>query len=400
MRAKDDDIGVLDDGHPNERNLSNDFLLQPSFAGERANSPDMFEGTAETWRNTNYYQADRGVSLGEESRVEEAIKSGLPLTTVEQYDCRIFSRQIHPIIGQEIVLNEDKRVLPQELRRLRKEEMQERFGAGVGWRWRLARKGRYGFATYLRWMRVRRAACKLHFPGLHNLSWYLDTTDGWMRVGQLKVRGTMAITGLQLMICEMWGPGYTLYQRSAGSWYQRAMQEGADRILHLTLKCQHKEWTLDEGVEGSRCWSCGIVARFFEMGYIATSHFFRYIEQQYLRDVFQDVYPTACNEFHKQMIWLMTHLANCDLHTLAQTNGLDPAAISQRNRFCFSNYDAEVRASDWGLMMRARKRLAWSTGCQREHLLSEGSIFASYSSDEPSLDLGRGENDFDWDYNW
>ena len=402
MGEKDDALGVLDVGHPHEQFRSNDFLLQPSFRAERAESPDMFEGTQETWRNTDYFQADRGTSLGEETHVKEAIKSGLPLTTVEQYDCRIFSRQIYPTIGQEIVLNEDKRVLPEVLETLDSDELNDH--RNVWWRWRLSKKGKTGFSTYLRWMRSRRAVCKLQFPGLHNLSWYLESTDGWMRVGRTTVRGTMCITGLQLLISEMWGPGYLQYQRHPGSWFQRAMEDGAERILHLTLKCQHEdeqERPQDEGVEGSRCWFCGIVARFFEMGYISTSHFFRYIERDHMRDVFHDVYPSACKEFHKQMCQLTTHLANCDMH-LPQANGpnLNPAAISLRNRPCFSKHDAEVRASDQRLMMRARKRLAWNTGSQREHLLSEGSMFASYEG-EVSIDLRGEDNDaFNWHYDW
>lgn len=101
------------------------------------------------------------------------------------------------------------------------------------------------------------------------------------------------------------------------------------------------------------------------------------------------------------MCQLTTHLANCDMH-LPQANGpnLNPAAISLRNRPCFSKHDAEVRASDQRLMMRARKRLAWNTGSQREHLLSEGSMFASYEG-EVSIDLRGEDNDaFNWHYDW
>ena len=410
MDEKDDALGVLDDGpepqYPDEtvEGHSHDFLLQPGFAAERVESPDIFERSAETWRNTNYFQADRGASLGEESQVEEASKSGLPLTTVEQYDCGIFSRQLFPLIGQEIVLGEDQRVLPASLRQLSAEDVQdysvEDYSIGeVGWRWTLSKKGRNGFRTYLRWMRSRRAVCKRYFPGLHNLSWYLESTNDWIRVGRTSVRGTFAITGLQLMIRDMWGPGYSQYQSQPGSWFQRAMDAGPNRILHLTLKCQHKDNSQTEGVEGSRCWCCGITARFFEMGYIETSHFFRYIEHQHLRDVFDDVYPSACSEFHEQMCQLMTHLANCDMH-LPQSSMLNPAVIPLRSSLCFPQHDANVKASDVRLMARARKRLARNTDYQREQLLSEGSVLCEDYEDEPSTDL-RGEGGaFHWDVNW
>ena len=406
MDEKDDAIGVLDDriDDPEGGERPHDVLLQPGFAAERVDSPDMFERSAETWRNTNYFQEDRGTSLGEDSRVEEVFKSGLPLTTVEQYDCGIFSRKIFPDIGQEIVLMEDKRILPAALREFPEEyarDVVENNIGEIGWRWTLSRKGRNGFGTYLRWMRSRRAVCKRHFPGFHNLLWYLETTKGWMRVARRSVQGTMAITGLPLLIAEMWGPGYSLYQRCEGSWFQRAMAPGHDRILHLTLKCQHKDRKQSEGVEGSRCWCCGIVARLFEMGFIETSHFFRYIEHQYLRDLFDDVYPSACNEFHDQICQLMTHLANCDMHlSLGNEENHNLAAISHRNRRCFSKHDANVKASDVRLMARARKRLAWNTDYQREQLLTEGSVLCSDYEDEPSMDL-RGEGDtFDWDVNW
>ena len=404
MGEKDDAIGVLDDfidieiGVPQGGEHPYDLLLQPGFAAERVDSPDMFERSAETWRNTNYFQEDRGSSLGEDSQVEEVFKSGLPLTTVEQYDCGIYSRKIFPEIGQEIVLMEDQRVLPATLKNLPGIGIYENSIGEIAWRWRLSGKGRNGFGTYLRWMRWRRDVCKRHFPGLHNLLWYLETTKDWIRVGRRSLQGTMAITGLQLMIREMWGPGYTLYQKCEGSWFQRAMAPGPDRILHLTLKCQHKDSQQSEGVEGSRCWCCGVVARFFEMGFIETSHFFRYIEHQYLRDVFDDVYPSACNEFHDQICQLMTHLANCDMHLHQDNQNL--AAISRRNRRCFSKHDATVKASDVRLMARARKRLAWNTDYQREQLLSEGSVLCSDYEDEPSMDL-RGEGaTFDWDVNW
>ena len=135
------------------------------------------------------------------------------------------------------------------------------------------------------------------------------------------------------------------------------------------------------------------------MGYIETSHFFRYIEHQYLRDVFDDVYPSACIEFHEQMCQLMTHLANCDMH-LPQSSMLNPAVIPLRSRLCFPQHDANVKAADVRLMVRARKRLASNTDYQREQLLSEGSVLCEDYEDEPSTDL-RGEGGaFHWDVNW
>ena len=416
MVQKDDWLGWLDGAdwgvgwdQETEDEHTGDLLLHPGFAAVREDSPDIFEQTGERWRNTNFYHFDRGTSLGEGSKPEEIQKAGLPLTVVEQFDRGIFSRKMFPTIGQEIVLEEDSRILPQALQKLNMKEVQElvegttdQNSVGeIGWRWRLSRKGRAGFSTYMRWMRTRRASIRWKFPALHNLCWYLDTTKTWMQIRRISVRGTMSITGLQLVIAELWGPGYALHQRREGSWFSRASAFGPDRILHLTLKCQHTDSTQPEGVEGSRCWMCGMICRLLEMGFVDTAHFFRYVEPQHMLDVFEDIYPFACQEFHEQIFNLMTHVGSCSMHlSHANGEGLSPDAVSRRNLSCFSKHDTSVIASDKRLMARARKRLAWHTDYKRELLLSEGSLLDPDFEQEPSIDM-RGEDDcFHWDVNW
>ena len=413
MVQKDDWVGWLDGSqHPNEEIDGEDManlVLQPGFAAEREPIVDPFERPGESWRITEFYQSDRRTSMGEGSQPEEVLNAGLPLTTVQQFDCSIFSRKIFPTIGQEIVLEEDRRILPEVLRKLNMKDAQElterttdqKSVGEIAWRWRLSRKGRSGFPTYAKWMRTRRAACRWKFPGLQNLLWYLDSTKTWMRIGRISVRGTMSVTGLQLLIAELWGPGYSLHQRREGSWFNRATAGGPDRILHLTLKCQHTDSTQAEGVEGSRCWMCGMVCRLFEMGFIDTAHFFRYIEPQHMLDVFENIYSFACRNFHEQIFNLITHLGDCDMHhSDGYGEELTPEAASRQNRACFSKHDASVKAADVRLMAQARKRLAWHTDYTRELLLCEGSVLDSAYEQEASIDM-RGEDDwFDWDVNW
>ena len=414
MEQKDDWVGWLESGdqlpgwYEDEEDTFTFALFQPGFAAERVDTPEMFERPGESYRALNFHQADYRCSLGEGSQLEETHKSGLPLTCVEQYECGIYSRKIYPTIGQEIVLEEDRRILPRILRLLTGAEAQELYdehGGSIGdmaLRWKLSRKGRGGFGFYLRWMQTRRAACRHFFPGLHNLLWYLEATKTWITLGGVSLRGTMSITGLQLVLTELWGPGYILHQREDGSWFRRASIAGPDRILHLTLKCQHTDSSQAEGVEGSRCWMCGMVVRLFEMGYTETSHFCRYIEPQYMADVFEYIYPSACVEFHKQINDITTHLTNCTLHRLQPHDvGLTPREIAHRNRACFSNHDAAVKSSDVALMASARKRLATHTRHERELLLTEGCVLDSdYEQQEPSIDARGEDGCFYWSVNW
>ena len=407
---KDDHLGWMDQGGMwMEEEQSGDFLLHPSFAHERGDSPDMFEQPNEHWRNSEFYQSDWGTSLGETSQLQEALKSGLPLTVVEQYDANIFSNQLFPLTGQEIVLEEDRRLIPSALRKLRDTEMwdltdrtaeSEPVG-DIRRRWRLARRGANGFQFYLNCMRERRVVCKRFFPGLHNLLWYLGSVKEWLKVGRVWIRGTMGITGLQLMICELWGPGYVLHQRRADSWFNRAVMQGPDRILHLTMKCHHTDSTQPEGAEGSKCFQCSMTSRIFEMGLVSTAYFFRFIEPQYQVDVFENIYPSACSDFHNQICWLMDHLTNCGLHGWQiGINPADLATISIRNQPCFAKYDAIVKASDVRHTARARNHLATHTLYQRELMLTEGLLLDPDFENEPSVDLRGEDGQFRWDINW
>lgn len=421
LTTKDDWLGWLDQsaGWDAEDERTGDILLHPTFAEERASSPDPFERPNESWRHSEFYQSDRMASLGESSQLEEALKSGLPLTTVEQYDSNIFSKQLFPMTGQEIVLEEDRRLVPSILRKLSEADMWELIDGGLSLgidgagdaapvgdirrRWKLARKGANGYNFYLRWMLSRRDVCKRLFPQLSNLLWYLNSVKDWCKVGRVWVRGTMGITGLQLMVRQLWGPGYSLHQRCPESWFYQASRPGPDRILHMTLKCHHTEISQREGREDSRCTECCMTARLFDMGYISTAYFIRFIETQYLVDVFDSVYPSACSDFHKHIYWLMGHITNCSLHMFhenIENNPPDFAAIAMRNRPCFAKYDAFVKATDVMLLAAARKRLASHTPHQRELLLSEGSLFDYDFEGEPSTDLRGEQQEFYWDINW
>ena len=415
LTTKDDELGWLDDGLSTgwnaEDERTGDILLHPGFAEERASSPDPFERPNESWRQSEFFQSDRNASLGESSQLVEALKSGLPLTTVEQYDSNIFSKQLFPTTGQEIVLEEDRRLVPSILRKLSEADMWELIDGttdanpvgDIRRRWKLARRGPNGYNFYLRWMASRREVCKRFFPQLSNLLWYLDGVGGvdWYKVGRVWVRGSMGITGLQLMVKELWGPGYILHQRCPESWFNRATKRGPDRILHMTLKCHHIGNSHWEGREDSRCTECCMTARLFDMGYVSTAYFIRFIEAQYLVDVFDSVYLSACSDFHKHIYWLMEHITHCGLHMLqAEDNPPDYAAISVRNRPCFAKYDAIVKATDAKLLAAARKRLASHTMHQKELLLSEGSLFDYDFEGEPSTDLRGEQQEFHWDVNW
>ena len=348
---KDDRLGWCDEFYPD---ILPDALLQPGFAAVRNNpaaDPDLWEPPGEIWRNTDFFQEDRDASLGEQSSLQEALKSGLPLSVVEQYDRQIFSFQLYPNIGQEIVINEDSRILPTNLEAMSEEHARkiskkgEAGGVGlISWRFWLAKKGVRGFAHYTRWMRWRRSACGRKYPGQHNLSWYLDSVRS-------RSNGSIGGSGLQLMISEMWGPGYTQHQRRIGSWFRRAVTGGADRILHLTIKCQHRGSDCSEGKEISRCGNCSLTARIFDMGFICTALFFRYIAVEHLRDVFEHVYPFACDGFYEQLGWLMNHLATCPMH-LPLAEGED---VEQRqNVACFSKLDRRFRKLDYCLLTHAQ----------------------------------------------
>ena len=194
---KDDWLGWLNEETfwEVEDEFTGDALLQPAFYQKRSQSPDLFndERPGETWRNSDFFQSDRPATLLECSQLEEALKSGLPMTSVEQYDAQIFSKQLFPHIGQEIVVEEDRRVLPSRLRMLTQSGMEKLSAAaqeedpvgGIYLRWKLARKGPNGngFDFYLKWLRSRRGVCRRFFPGLSNLHWYLDSVEEWLRVG-------------------------------------------------------------------------------------------------------------------------------------------------------------------------------------------------------------------------
>lgn len=409
---KDDWLGWLNDETfwEVEDEFSGDALLQPAFYQKRSQSPDMFidERPGETWRNSDFFQSDRPASLLESAQLEEALKCGLPLTVVEQYDSEIYSRQLFPRIGQEIVLDEDRRLLPSSLKRLTHSGMEKLYAStqeddpvgGIYLRWKLARRGVDGFDLYLKWLRSRRAACRRFSPALHNLLWYLNNTEEWLRVEGLWVRGSMAISGLQLMLCKLWGVGYALHQRQAGSWFRRAVEPGPERILHMTIKCQHADSEELEGVEGSRCFQCSKIARIFEMGYVATAYFLRYIEPQFASDVFAQIYPTACVEFHSQIYWLMQHLTNCSRLCSTLTRNASPNAIALAQP-CFYEHDELVKASDAKLTAMARKRLAAHTTHQCELFLTEGCLEDSdYEGEPPSLDTRGEDAAFHWDINW
>ena len=407
---KDDCLGWLDQtaAWDEEDEHTGDILLHPSFAEERSLSPDFFERPNEAWRSSQFYQSDHMASLGESSQLMDALKSGLPLTVIEQYDANIFSKQIFPLTGQEIVLEEDRRLIPSILRKLCEADMwkltdESEDANPVGdirRRWKLARRGANGYNFYLKWMLSRRDVCKGLFPQLSNLSWYLDGVKNWYKVGRVWVRGTMGITGLQHMVNELWGPGYVLHQRNPESWFNRAVTQGPDRMLHMTLKCQHADHSQREGREDSRCTECSMTARILDMGYVSTAYFIRFVEPQYLVDVFGSIYPSGCNDFHKHIYWLMEHITTCNLHMLkTEENPPDYAAISARNRPCFAKYDAFVKATDVRLMAAARKRLASHTSHQRELMLSEGSLFDSFEG-EPSMDLRGEQQEVGWDINW
>lgn len=413
---KDDWIGFLSDesnggeagweGEENspERLLKNSFFFKSSL-------PDVFDvPPGKLWRKSVFYPASFSSSLSENSQLGEAMKVDLPLTLVDQYDAGIFSRKRYPQIGQEIDIGEDPRLLPQRLRQLDMAGMLKLFQSmstheaelpgSIELRWKMAKKGRSGFGLYLRHLKNRRAACRRFFPALHNLDWYLSSTEEWLKLRGVWIRGTCAVSGLQLLLYSLWGVGYALHQGQAGSWWRRALHAGRERILHMGLKCQHTHVTEQEGEEIATCVDCSKIKRIFEMGFVDTAYFLRYVEPHLAPDIFGHIYQPACEAFYGQIYKLMSHLSNCSRGcSEITTNSTD--AVLEACHPCFTDHDDEVRDADMRLSAMARKRLASHTEYQREHLLSEGCLAeAKYENESPSLDVRDEHCSFDYDINW
>ena len=401
--GKDDRLGLLDEDEDwsdfNEMEMPLEVLMYDHFVEERVMDPlDESMGPQTT---SQYFHPGYNTTMCEGSEnVEEAHRELQPLSYVEQYSARIFTRRRHPDIGQTLATGERRALLPVELRnRWTSEEAKLEAGEECEKRWELARLGGSvedldvlnGYMLVIDTMRERRQFWGPYFPSLSNMEWYLNSSAGyvayleWYRnsagsqvlMGARELYIPMSLCGVQLVIAEAWGGegrgGYDAHQTMRGSWFARATRAEAERILQLMFKCPHTRPSMAECNEYSICDPCGMLVRFADMGFLRLACFMRFVQAQHQSAIFDYIYPLACEKMYKLFGWLYTHVNKCPHHPASfnEARMVNRAVRAQ----CFKLFDRHTSSADDFLLAEARKRLAARTRWQLEHLMSEGSLF-------------------------
>ena len=398
--GKDDRLGLLDEDEEhwadfNEEELPLELLMYDHFVEERVMDPvDESMGPQTT---TQYFHPAYTTSICEGSEnLEQAHREVHPLSHVDQYSARIFTRRRYPDIGQTLATGERRPLLPSVLKDRRSaEEAKLEAGEDCQKRFQLARLANSpedidvlnGYMLVIDTMRGRRQFWGRYYPSLNNMDWYLNASAGYVAylewyhnsggsrllMGARELYIPMSLCGVQLVIADTWREGYEAHQTKRGSWFARATRPEGERILQLMFKCPHMWPSMSECNEYSICQSCAMLVRFVDMGFLRLACFMRFVQPQHQSVVFDYIYPLACEKMHKLFAWLYTHVNNCSLHpnSFEEAWMVDPSARSQ----CFKLFDRHTSSADDFLLAEARKRLAARTQWQLEHLMTEGSLF-------------------------